>query len=499
MDLPQPLVDAIDGALEFVYGLGPLAEKSCFLVPDVVFEKMSELAVTTGQDSETLNYVMGLFLCYPLGMIMTMIPYGKARHLFSFLLGAFLLQFTIGKQWIHHVITSVFVYVMFTVLPAKAAKFWVPFALMVYMTLGHLHRQYVNYMGWDLDFTGSQMVLTQKLYMLAFNLYDGEQLKKGGGDRATKKCAPFAVNGLPSFVDYMGYCFNFSSLLAGPALEYYSYANACNGSHFVDPKTGKLVRKPPSSFLPSLLPLLTSLFFMAFFVVGGGNVPLLNVEDPQNGVPVVLSEEMLARPFWYRYGYTWIALMFIRGKYYFAWKNAEGANNVWHAGFDGYDAETGKEKGWTNASNMDVVAFETAPNIKTFSAAWNKKTAHWLSHYVYMRTGGSLTATYGMSAFWHGFYPGYYMFFLSIPIPTACERIGRKKISSRMSPGSWTLYDVACRIATSICIQNMIVPFQLLSWESGFAYYKSQYFFAHVGCLLFYVVVSAFPDRKSVV
>jgi len=500
MDLPPVVESVIDGAINFVYSFAPLAEKSCFLVPNIVFEKMAELAVTTGQDSETLNFVMGLFVCYPLGMVMNMIPYGKARHLFSFLLGAFLLQFTIGKQWIHHVITSLLAYGMLKVLPAKEAKFWVPVMTMVYCTLGHLHRQYVNYLGYDLDFTGSQMVLTQKLYMLAFNLYDGEMLKKGEVDRAdyraTKKCAPMAVSELPPLLDYMGYCFNFSSLLAGPAFEYYSYAAACDGTHFYN-KDGTLKHKVPSSFMSTLKPFVVSLLAMAWFVVGNGMVPLLDPTDPQRNTPPVLLPEMLAKPFYYRYAYTWIALMFVRGKYYFAWKNAEGANNIWHAGFDGFDEKTGSKKGWTNASNMDIFDFEFAHNIKTFSAAWNKKTAHWLAHYVYMRTGGSLAATYGMSAFWHGFYPGYYMFFLSIPIATACERIGKKKLSPRMPVGNWTWYDVLCRISVSIIIQNMIVPFQMLSGEWAWAYLKSQYFFAHIVCAVFYGVMTLIPTPKK--
>ena len=35
--------------------------------------------------------------------------------------------------------------------------------------------------------------------------------------------------------------------------------------------------------------------------------------------------------------------------------------------------------------------------------SWNMKTSNWLTRYVYMRTNGSLVATYSMSAFWHGF------------------------------------------------------------------------------------------------
>merc|ERR1712071_501525 len=179
-------------------------------------------------------------------------------------------------------------------------------------------------------------------------------------------------------------------------------------------------------------------------------------------LPPVLSAAMLAKPFLYRYAYSWISLFFIRGKYYFAWKNAEGANNIWHAGFNGFD-DKGESKGWTNCSNMDIITFETAPNIKTFSAAWNKRTAHWLAHYVYMRTGGSLAAVYSMSAFWHGFYPGYYMFFLSVPLPSFCDRLAKKKISPYFSSASYTLYDIACRLAVTITINYMILGFTMLA------------------------------------
>jgi len=73
--------------------------------------------------------------------------------------------------------------------------------MMIYITAGHLHRQYINYLGWDMDFTGPQMVLTMKLYSLAYNLYDGEQIRKGKEDRAAKKCADVAVTSLPGIIE----------------------------------------------------------------------------------------------------------------------------------------------------------------------------------------------------------------------------------------------------------------------------------------------------------
>ena len=64
----------------------------------------------------------------------------------------------------------------------QLSKTVVPLFIVGYCVLGHLHRQYVNYLGWDLDFTGPHMVLTIKLYSIAWNLYDGECLAKVRGD-----------------------------------------------------------------------------------------------------------------------------------------------------------------------------------------------------------------------------------------------------------------------------------------------------------------------------
>ena len=188
---------------------------SFFIVPGFVTSQVEGLSEAIGFDMETLSYTLGMILCYPLGIIMASLPYGKIKHAFSFLLGAFLLQFTIGKQWIHHLLAVVISYVLLLILPPKLSKTIVPTFIMMYVTLGHLHRQYINYLGWDLDFTGSHMVLSMKLYSLAYNLYDGDLLKKGKPDRATKKCEHLAVMQVPGILEFLGYTFNFSTILAG--------------------------------------------------------------------------------------------------------------------------------------------------------------------------------------------------------------------------------------------------------------------------------------------
>jgi hypothetical protein len=463
-------------------------------VPEILKDLVAGVADMAGMDVETISYVLGMFACYPLGLIMRSIPHGMPRHLFSFLLGAFLLQFTLGLQWIHHLISSLVAYAMILMLPRKTLKTALPVFAMVYMCAGHLHRQYTNYLGWDLDFTGTQMVLTQKLYMIGFNLYDGELLAKGSDDRAAKKCAKFALKDAPSLLEFLGYTFCFSSLLAGPATEYSIHLGAITGSLFKTPdgKQGKV----PSNIIPTLWPLFQSLLCLGVFVVGSGAFPILDPEDPQKNTPLILTEKFMENPWPYRYLYCWVGLLAIRFKYYFGWKNASGANNIWYAGFDGLD-EKGEAIGWANSDNMDILGFELAPDVQTMTKNWNKKTSDWLTRYVYIRTGGNLAAVYSTSAFWHGFYPGYYFFFLSVPLVTFCDRLAKKKLSPMFSKSQLSPYGILGTLATTITINYMIMPFIMLAGSWSWEVYKSHYFFGHIGAITFYFVLSSMPSPKK--
>ncbi|GAX20424.1 lysophospholipid acyltransferase [Fistulifera solaris] len=495
MELPAALTSVLDQGLESIYGLREVFEPTVVLVPSFVTTHVQNLADSIGFDVETLNYTLGLFLCYPLGMIMNLLPYGTMRHLFSFFFGAFLLQFTIGVQWIHQLINCVIAYVMFLTLPRRLSCQLVPTFVLLYLVFGHLHRQYINYLGWDLDFTGAQMILTQKLYMMAFNLYDGELLAQNKPSRAAQKCAPFALHEMPSLLEFLGYSFCFANILAGPAYEFISYKHACDGTLLYAPD-GTPKGKIPSNVWPSLKPFLISLYCMGAFVVIGSKFPLQDPTDPQKNLPVVVSAEFLQQPWFQRMIYLMVGLFFHRHKYYFAWKNAEGANNIWFVGFEGFD-EKGEPKGWDISNNVDIIEFETAPSLSVLSRSWNKKTSLWLNRYVYIRTNGSLLAVYSLSAFWHGFYPGYYLFFLSIPLLTVCERLGRKKISPLFSASRFSLYGILCTLVTAAAASYMVSAFVLLALDRSWAIWKSFYFAGHVLCVIFYLLVSNLPTPKT--
>jgi lysophospholipid acyltransferase len=125
----------------------------------------------------------------------------------------------------------------------------------------------------------------------------------------------------------------------------------------------------------------------------------------------------------------YMVTMVARFKYYAVWSLTEGACILTGLGYRGVDPVTGKVM-WDRLKNIDPWAVETAQNPRGYLAGWNMNTNNWLRNYVYLRVTPrgkkpgfrASLITFGTSAFWHGFYPGYYMtFVLASLIQTAAK------------------------------------------------------------------------------
>ena len=121
--------------------------------------------------------------------------------------------------------------------------------------------------------------------------------------------------------------------------------------------------------------------------------------------------------------------MRIKLSFYFIWVLTDCINNAAGLGFSGFDAMGNAV--WDLTSNVNIVEFETAMNPRNSASSWNTTTAKWLrrsatlspslpllpslsSHRVcYERVTWQRThMTFLLSAFWHGFYPSYYLAFV---------------------------------------------------------------------------------------
>ncbi len=130
----------------------------------------------------------------------------------------------------------------------------------------------------------------------------------------------------------------------------------------------------------------------------------------------------LNHSFGYRLAYLVLATELSFEHYYFGWSNAEGACTVAGLSYNGRDSATGKVL-WDRVDMVWLWTMRTAQNGAVVGRAWNVLGARWLRNTVYTRLCGKKSstarrnaaqfATFLVSAFWHGFYAGFYLSFAS--------------------------------------------------------------------------------------
>ncbi|KAM3570524.1 hypothetical protein VYU27_007424, partial [Nannochloropsis oceanica] len=163
----------LDALVSFFGSWVPLADKTVYLTVPGMDEALAPLGATLGFEIGMLKYVLAMFLAYPLSGILNILPSANAKHAFSLVVGLWYAQEIFGNQWVHSFLSSAVSYLIVCFGPRKHIATLVFLFTMTYMSVSHLYRLYVDYLGWSLDFTGPQMILTIKLSSFAYNVYDG--------------------------------------------------------------------------------------------------------------------------------------------------------------------------------------------------------------------------------------------------------------------------------------------------------------------------------------
>ncbi|KAI5307685.1 lysophospholipid acyltransferase [Ascosphaera atra] len=184
----------------------------------------------------------------------------------------------------------------------------------------------------------------------------------------------------------------------------------------------------------------------------------------------------------------------------------EGACILSGMGYNGFDAETG-EAHWDRLENVDAWSLETAQNPHAYLGSWNKNTNHWLRNYMYLRVtpkgkkpGFRATlATFGTSAFWHGFYPGYYLtFILGSLIQTAAKNFRRHVrpffLTAYEDPKPTPkkpIYDFLSWLATQLTLSFCVAPFIALRLDASLQIWSRLYFYGILNVIASAIFFSA--------
>ncbi|KAL1982851.1 hypothetical protein VTN96DRAFT_851 [Rasamsonia emersonii] len=451
----------------------------------------SYLAGLTGASVDELKLVASFLLSYPLAAILKRIPDGQpwkknafivAVSLF-YLVGLFdlwdgvrtLLYSAVGTYLIAY-------YVDGSLMP------WIGFVfLMGHMSVSHIYRQIRNDDS-IVDITGAQMVLVMKLSAFCWNVHDGRLPQSELSD--AQKYA--AITKFPDILDYAGYVLFFPSLFAGPAFEYVDYRRWIETTLFdVPPGTDpskvpptRKKRKIPRSGRPALKKMIIGLLWIFAFLKLG----------PIYHAGTVLTEEYmkysLPRRIWILYMVGFVA----RFKYYGVWALTEGACILSGLGYNGFDPKTGKVY-WDRLENVNPWGLETAQNVRGYVENWNKNTNHWLRNYVYLRVTPkgkkpgfrASLATFTTSAFWHGFYPGYYLtFILASFVQTVAKNFRRHVRPFFLTPDGTKptplkpYYDFVSWLTTQLILSFTVIPFLILYFNDTIHVWAHVYFYGIV-------------------
>lgn len=383
---------------------------------------------------------------------------------------------------------------------------WIGFIfLMGHMSLNHIIRQSINNPS-AVDITGAQMVMVMKLTGFCWNVADGREPEKNLSDAQKEK----AIKQLPKLLDYAGYVLFFPSLMAGPAFDYVEYKRWIETTMFevpagVDPSKRAPTRKKrkiPRSGTPAAVKAAKGLIWILVFLKASSwYYPDILTDDSY------MNHGFLKR--------VWLLHMVgftTRTKYYGVWFLTEGSCILSGLGYNGVDAITGRVS-WNRLKNVDPWGVESAQNTRAYLGSWNINTNNWLRNYMYLRVTPrgkkpgfrASMATFVTSAFWHGFYPGYYLAFV---LASFVQTIAKSKPLVSCYFVLWTysitqalkLFDFALTLTrfpplrqavclgrsntTTYPLQN-ILRYLLLPCNSGRIFFRRRTFLSpHFSCVL---------------
>ncbi|KFA65387.1 hypothetical protein S40285_00447 [Stachybotrys chlorohalonatus IBT 40285] len=455
-----------------------------------------------GASPDELKLIFSFLLSYPLAGLLKRVPDSAPyqKNLFSISVSLFFLVglFDLWDGLVTILISASGAYAIAYFFRSSPYMPWMGFAFtMGHMSVSHIWRQMAESTPSTIDITGTQMVLVMKVSAFCWNVADGqlpeEHLEGLQKDRMLKE--------LPSLLDYAGYIFFFPSLLIGPAFDFAEYRRWLDTSMFdlpanFDPANKPPVRrkrKIPRSATPAVLKAVTGLTWIALYMFFGGRYDFHQLTSDS------FLQYGLVRRIWIMYMVNLTA----RFKYYGSWSLTEGACILTGLGYKGVDPVTGKVM-WNRLQNIDPWAVETAQNPRGYLAGWNINTNNWLRNYVYLRVTPrgkkpgfrASLLTFGTSALWHGFYPGYYLtFILASLIQTAAKYFRRHvrpffldPVSGKPTPKK-KYYDFVTYVVTQLTFSFATTPFLVLSLSGSMQAWARVYFYAvlwTVGTLAFF-------------
>lgn len=345
-----------------------------------------------------------------------------------------------------------------------------------------------------------QLFLTLRMIGLAFEIHDTKYpLRKGEVDETLLK---LYQNINPSVLDIFSYAYCYMGLLAGPYMKYRSYYD--------------MLHEPDTQYINTVGPMLRRLANVPIIAAGYFTMSYFF------SINYVKTDEFYDKPLWFRLFYMLPMFCVFRWRLYIAWILAECSCMM--AAYGAYPANSQPKCGqgpsdlqalhqvksqpkcnveynFECVNNLYIWGCELAPTTKEALRSWNKSVQYWLANIVYRRVpfkSFRVSLTMGVSAYWHGVDPGYYMSFLTVPPILMAERAMINAFRDEQPTIKQKIFDFLCWFFRMRGFDYNCMGFLLLSWKETIRYWASIYFLGHVTIVVFFIVGYIFrPARKK--
>ncbi|KAI9266628.1 MBOAT, membrane-bound O-acyltransferase family-domain-containing protein [Phascolomyces articulosus] len=451
---------------------------------DAFFDSIASL-LGDQVSGDHIKLVTCLIGTYPLALVYRKLPAENptSRHVFSIAYVLFtmvyMLKFYTGA--IHTGFTALFTYFFVKYYHGKSGPYINFVIALLSMSICHIDRQLKGYVGdTKLDYSGIMMVLIFKVSSFGFNVADG---RYGAVTDFNKR---MKIDRYPSLIEYFGWLCFFGGFYVGPTCEYMDYYRYTN--YFFLSSDKHL-----SPYKPALKKVLLGVIFAGLMSTIGAKYTYFRM----------MEVDYLAMPFYKRFIAFELSGFVTRSKFYCVWMLAEGSCILSGFGYNGI--REGKHR-WDRLTNIDWYAIETAQSMRYLSNRWNRSSNTWIRHYVYFRlatpesknTIFALVASYTTSSIFHGFYSGYYLFFVGFSIFQILDRRMRKILrplvmsaedSQKPLPGWKKLYDIAGYIISLRAGCALTAPFELLYLSRVVTVWGSVYYFHLVAYAVLWILL----------
>ncbi|BFU20997.1 membrane-bound O-acyltransferase family protein [Entamoeba histolytica HM-1:IMSS-B] len=365
--------------------------------------------------------------------------------------------------------------------------------LILHLACIHLYKILHTGVVYNLSFSTVHMMYVIKFSTFVWSVVDAHE----NNIKLCEHRKQMMIKTYPSLLEFFGYTFFFPGIFSGPSLEYIDYIKFITLEQFKnypkDKMEGDVPQIPMKMFYKRIGLGIT--FYMLVWAISIFE-PLL--------ADYYFLEAPESHGFFFKMFAIWYTGEMALTKYIGTWYVADAMSII--GGFGFTTIKNGKEI-WDKFTNIDFPVFYLSTSFRNSIVLWNRYVQNWLSNYIYLNLEGTkldafkTVITNLVSAFWHGFLPGYYISFGTLALHTELSKLIYKKLTpyiaylTKNNNKMMTLWNIFLIIFTNLSIKYNFCPFFMMTFKASWEMFKQTYFCFHLIALVLFIWLTVAPPK----